>query len=263
MILEAALDLGVRYIDTADSYYGHRSHAALAANAADLLDQFHLSTKIGFFPDRSHSLDPDRLRQALKLAVDTLGRPPDLVFLHNPEQSAAALPPGHRRAALARACDVLAEAVTAGLTRSWGISSWNPSSITESITELARQPQVIMLRSGLTLGARSLHDAGFLGDHGSSRGAARWGMAPFGGEADHPVWSDIAISQFLVPGQDASPVQTALAVAFRLPDVDRVTVGTDDPRHLAELVEATRLAVDEDVVASYGALLARRARFGQ
>ncbi|MFK8909432.1 hypothetical protein [Streptomyces sp. YS-3] len=57
-------------------------------SAGDLLPNFSLSTKVGFFPG-GHSLDPARLRTAVEQAVKDLGREPDLVFLHNPEHSAS------------------------------------------------------------------------------------------------------------------------------------------------------------------------------
>ncbi|HWR49332.1 MAG TPA: hypothetical protein VN327_17240, partial [Pseudonocardiaceae bacterium] len=83
-------------LDTGYNYLGFTSHRTLARTAGDLLPEFMISTKVGFFPGSAraeHSLDPRRLRQAVEESVEDLCRPPDVVLLHNPERTLAALPP--------------------------------------------------------------------------------------------------------------------------------------------------------------------------
>lgn len=93
-LLETALTLGVTDLDTAYNYRGFTSHRRLAATAGDLLSEFTISTKVGFFPSSrgpEHSLDPVRLRQAVHESAQDLGAQPDVVLLHNPEQTLAEL----------------------------------------------------------------------------------------------------------------------------------------------------------------------------
>ncbi len=77
-------------LDTAYNYRAFTSHRRLTATAGDLLSEFMISTKVGFFPgDREpeHSLDPVRLRRAIHQSVQDLGIQPDVVLLHNPERT--------------------------------------------------------------------------------------------------------------------------------------------------------------------------------
>jgi aryl-alcohol dehydrogenase-like predicted oxidoreductase len=87
--------LGVCSVDTAYNYRGFTSHRVLAETAGDLLAEFTLSTKVGFFPGTGgrvvHCLQPGPLRTAIERAVDDLGRTPDVVFLHNPERTLASV----------------------------------------------------------------------------------------------------------------------------------------------------------------------------
>lgn len=101
----------------------------LARVAGDLLGEFALSTKVGFFANgdpagcAQHSLETARLREAIER---DLGHTPDLVFLHNPERTLAGLPTSEGRCQLAAVCNALAETVAAGLCRVWGIALWDP-----------------------------------------------------------------------------------------------------------------------------------------
>ncbi|MEV4253851.1 aldo/keto reductase [Spirillospora sp. NPDC049652] len=133
--LEAALDLGVRRLDTAYNYLRFASHRALTEVAGDLLGEFEISTKVGLFPD-GHSLDPLRLRRAVEQSATELGRPPDLVFLHNPEQSLHGLPEPLGRDVLAAAVNALTDSVQMGLFNRWGISSWNAEALMPYLGEV-------------------------------------------------------------------------------------------------------------------------------
>lgn len=49
------MTLGVTNLDTAYNYRGFTSHRTLASTASDLLSEFTISTKVGFFPSsRGH-----------------------------------------------------------------------------------------------------------------------------------------------------------------------------------------------------------------
>jgi pyridoxine 4-dehydrogenase len=105
----------VRGLDTAYNYQRFTSHRVLARVAGDLLGEFALSTKVGFFANgdpagcAQHSLETARLREAVEQSTEDLDRTPDLVFLHNPERTLAGLPTSEGRCQLAAACNALAE----------------------------------------------------------------------------------------------------------------------------------------------------------
>lgn len=229
--------------------------------AGDLLPEFAISTKVGFFPSQGggeHSLDPDRLLQALEKTNADLGRPPDLVFLHNPERSLTHAGED-ATALLADACGALQEAVAKGLCRDWGVASWNPSTLLEPAGCAALLPSVLMVRSGLTVGAPALDAAEALAT--LWRPKAVWGMSPFGGDVRDPVWEKFDPRLFLQgPGETCSPIQAAFRVAYHLPEVDTVAVGTDDPGHLRELVDALPRKVDSAALHQYRTLLRERSR---
>jgi pyridoxine 4-dehydrogenase len=112
-------------LDTAYNYRGFTSHRRLAVTAGDLLSEFTISTKVGFFPSSrrpEHYLDPARLRQAVHQAVQDLGAQPDVVLLHNPEQTLAGLEPEQGRDRWAAACTALNDMTAAGWCRSWGVA---------------------------------------------------------------------------------------------------------------------------------------------
>lgn len=103
-----------------------------------LLDEFDLSTKVGFFRD-GHHLEPARLRGAVEEPAEHLGRRPNTVLLHNPETSPAGF---------AAACEALAAMREAGLFERWGISTWDPRRLLYSPYRGPR-PDVLMVRAGL------------------------------------------------------------------------------------------------------------------
>ncbi|WP_285528419.1 aldo/keto reductase [Streptomyces lavendulae] len=245
-VLEAAVGLGVARLDTASNYFRHRSHEALRAVAGDLLPNFSLSTKVGYFPGE-HCLAPARLRAGIEQAVKELGREPDVVLLHNPEHS-------HPDAQmLERACAALADAAQAGLCGAWGVSSWNPRPLVDLE---APRPDVLMVRSGLLVGLGVLEAAETL--VARWRPGQVWGMSPFGGSAADVVWGKFDPRIFLRNSPSATRVQAAFRSAYGLPSVDAVAVGTDNADHLRELAGALAYEVDDQVVREYRQLLQAR-----
>ncbi|MFC5186798.1 hypothetical protein [Actinomadura harenae] len=82
------------------------------------------------------------------------------------------------------------------------------------------------------------------------------GMAPFGGAPATVPWP---APRTFVPGRQATtPLQAAFAVAYHLPRLAAVAVGTDQRDHLAQLVAAARLDIDPARVAAYRTLLTQR-----
>lgn len=267
LILEHALAAGLRALDTAYNYRGFTSHRTLAATASDLLGEFAISTKVGFFPGPDgtpeHSLDPVRLRDALDESATTLGVVPEMVFLHNPERALSGADPAAELDRLVTACGVLQDAVTAGLCRSWGWSAWDTQPLAAALPDTAAAagvpvPQVLMVRAGLLVTAGVLDAGERLAEVFGLAAGARWGMSPFGGALARPVWDAVDPRGFLAPHQNATIAQALLRVAFTLPAVDRIAVGTDNPAHLDALLAATGLDVDETRLARYRDLLRER-----
>ncbi|MBC3989621.1 aldo/keto reductase [Streptomyces sp. AC563] len=256
-LLTGALDVGVTAIDTSANYLGFRSHEVLARTAGDLLPKFTLSTKVGYFPGVGgveHSLDPVRLHAAVEHAVRVLGREPDLVFLHNPEHSLSA--EGTRsRDRLAEACATLSRAAEKGLCVAWGIATWDPTSLPPLIEPTMPKPSVLMVRAGLLVGSRTLDaDEALTTAWGLDPASVR-GMSPFGGSVKAPVWGRIDPRVFIRNGIGLSRTQAAFRVAYRLPEVSSMAVGTDEPAHLGELLGALVAEPDERVIGEYRRLL--------
>lgn len=202
------------------------------------------------------------MRYGVELAVEDLGVVPSVVLLHNPERSLADLPPAEAFHRLRAACEVLEAAKAAGLCQRWGISSWNPLPLLDTIGEVGAgvfpRPDVVMVRSGLLVGSDALDRAEALLDVLNVPLEGRWGMSPFGGNARDPIWDDVDARMFLADEQMCSRPQAAFRVAFELPAVQRVAVGTDNPVHLRDLVMATTLTVDHARLSAYRMLLRQR-----
>lgn len=226
------------------------------------MPKFTVSTKIGYFPGRDgveHSLDPVRLHAAAEQAAKDLGREPDLVFLHNPEHSLREAAP-HHQDAFVQACAALDTAVAKGLCAAWGVASWDPSPLLSLIDMTVPRPAVLMVRAGLLVGSRTLDAADALTKAWGLGSGKVWGMSPFGGSTSGPVWARIDPRVFLCDSSQLSRVQAAFRVAYHLPRVGSVAVGTDDPAHLGELVGALAGEVEERTIQEYRSLLRDRSR---
>jgi aryl-alcohol dehydrogenase-like predicted oxidoreductase len=237
----------VTEVDTAFSYSDFAAHRLLAVAGAEIDTPLSITTKVGFFP-HGHDLAPTRLCAAAHQIVDDLGRPPDTLLLHNPERSAPMF---------TRACEELIRLRDAGLCGSWGVSTWDPTAL------LGRgapsPPDVVMVRCGLTVPARILA-AGEQFIRELQPSEVR-GMSPFAGNTSDPIWGTVDPARFLGPAsraEEPSRIQSAFAVAFALPRVAAVAVGTHDAHHLGQLCHAAELEADPDTVGRYRALLATR-----
>ncbi|MGH3695277.1 MAG: aldo/keto reductase [Pseudonocardiaceae bacterium] len=246
-------------MDTSYSYLGFTSHRTLARIAGDLLPEFMISTKVGFFPGTAgmeHSLDPRRLRQAVEESVEDLCRPPDVMFLHNPERTVAVLPPDEAGDCLAAACTALHDASAAGLCGVWGLSCWDPRPLLASGgLKAIPAPDVLMCRAGLLVSADVLDAGDTIATLCGLDVSARWGMSPFAGQATDPVWTTVNVRAFLEAGQECSTLQAAFRTAYELPPVSRIAVGTNSIDHLRDLVTALRLRADNNRISSYRELL--------
>ncbi len=225
-----------------------------------------ISTKVGFFPGTAgavHSLDARRLHEAVAESAEDLCRPPDVVLLHNPEQTLASLPLDAGSDCLASACTALHDTSTTGLCGSWGISSWDPRPVLAVFTSAGSAaiptPDVLMSRAGLLVSADILDTCDALAARWDLDVSARWGMSPFAGHATDPVWAAVNVRAFLEARQECSALQAAFRAAYELPPVSRIAVGTNSVEHLRDLVTALRLRADKNRIGSYRELLRAKA----
>jgi hypothetical protein len=117
-----------------------------------------------------------------------------------------------------------------------------------------------MVRAGLLVGAGTLDAADTLSAAWALDDGMVWGMSPFGGSTNTPVWDRVDPRIFLRDGVGLSRVQAAFRAAYLLPRVGRVAVSTDGPTHLSELTSALACEVDERAIDEYRNLLRERMR---
>lgn len=227
-----------------------------------MLGEFTVSTKVGYFPSGTgerpvHSLDPDRLRTAVERSAHELGRSPDLVFLHNPELALSGLGPAESCDRLAAAGAALAGAARSGICGAWGIATWDPRPLAAAVERDTShiQPGVLMLRAGLSVAAPMLSAGENVCRILDVAPERRWGMSPFGGSTTDPAWSAVDLRAFLAADQDCSTPQAAFRLAYELPPVARVAVGTSSPVHLRDLVAATTLRISNSAISRYRELI--------
>lgn len=85
-------------------------------------------------------------------------------------------------------------------------------------------------------------------------------MSPFGGDADDPLLDTIDTSLFLrTPGEECTRVQGRVPNGLLPAPVDAVAVGTDNPSHPRELLDALRYETDGARIQRYRTLLRERA----
>lgn len=238
----------------------------MAATARELLPEFTISTKVGFFPGSNtteHTLAPEKLHSAVRRTTWDLERAPDLVFLHNPERSLENLTPADNRTRLLDACTALATATTDGLCRSWGIATWNPNPLVKLLEDAPRPlptPAVLMTRAGLLVNPDILDAAEHLANLLALSAHARWGMSPFGGNTTDPIWHTLSTAPFVLNGREATRVQAAFRIAFYLPPVHRIAVSVSTLGHLRELAQSATVTVSQQAISRYRELLRARTR---
>lgn len=191
--------------------------------------------------------------------MDDLGVRPEVIFLHSPERTLATLPPEQAQDGLASACAVLAEATATGLCSSWGIASWDTRPLLRALRRCQDgercKPDILMVRAGLTVGSEILDASEDIAALLAIAPKSRWGMSPFGGSAHDEVWNATNIRVFLRPGQEYSNIQAAFRIAYDLPLVSQIAVGSSNPTHLNSLAAATQLLVDPDTITRYRQLI--------
>jgi pyridoxine 4-dehydrogenase len=184
-----------------------------------------------------------------------------VVLLHNPERTLADLSAAEGGDRLAQACACLAEAVASGLAGAWGISSWDPRPLVEvlAVSKPDQLPTVLLVRAGLTVPEVVLAAAETISEAYGIAAAGRWGMSPFGGSTADSVWRTVNLSAFVASQRPYSRLQAAFRLAYELPFVTRIAVGTNDAEHLTELADATNdVELAADTITEYRELIRAR-----
>ena len=123
-VVDAALDAGVTFLDTANIYGGTHSEAFLGRALEGRRNQVVLATKFGFPTDEeARGGRPDAIRPALELSLKRLRTDHvDLYQLHRPDPTVP----------VADTLGALGELVDAGLTRAVGCSHFDVAQLDEA-----------------------------------------------------------------------------------------------------------------------------------
>lgn len=243
-ILEAVVDAGITFIDTANDY--GRSEAYLGQFLADRRDQFALATKCGCtmvpagdHDETPHSWDRDHLLGNIddsltKLRTDHV----DLLQLHNPDV---------RDAEQHHVVDTLREIKESGKATHIGISATSPHLATYiewGVFEAFQIPYSAMERRHENL-ITAAHEAGAgtIVRGGVARGEPGQGL---GSQDAWDLWERANLDDLVGEGES----RTAWQLRFTLshPAVDTIIAGTLNPKHLVENVAAAEAGpLPEDV----------------
>jgi aryl-alcohol dehydrogenase-like predicted oxidoreductase len=235
-ILDAVVDAGITFIDTANDY--GRSEAYLGRFLAGRRDRFALATKCGCtvvpagdHDETPHSWNRDHLLANIddslaKLRTDHV----DLLQLHNPDV---------RTSEEHRVVDTLREIKDSGKARHIGISATSPylaTYIDWGVFEAFQIPYSALERRHENL-ISAAHEAGAgtIVRGGVARGEPGEGL---GSRDAWALWQRAKLDELLGEGES----RTAWQLRFTLshPDVDTIIAGTLNPKHLAENVAAAQ-----------------------
>lgn len=237
-VIREAVDLGVDFIDTADSYGPFVSEDLLrealhTGNASDPYGGVIIATKGGLTrhgPDQWASVGrPEYLRQCVQMSLRRLGvERIDLWQLHRidpqvPEQDQFG---------------VIKEMQDEGLIRHVGLSE-------VSIEELERARKVMEIVSVQNLFHAGLRQSEALLDHCTAEGIGFIPWFPLGNRA--LVASDGPLAS-IAQRHDCTPAQVALAWLLQRSPVMLPIPGTGSPEHLRENCDAALVTLDADAI---------------
>lgn len=233
-ILDAVLEAGITFIDTANDY--GRSEELMGTFIADRRDRFALATKVGcsIVPAGDHDETPHvwTREHILGNIDDSLAKlrtkQVDLLQLHNPSVE---------QVEQGKLVDVLREIQSAGKTRWIGASSTTPhlgTFIEWGVFDAFQVPYSALERNHENL-LQQAHDAGagVIVRGGVARGEPGAGRGP---QDRWQVWEQANLDE--LRGPDESRTQWMLRFTLSHPAVDTVIVGTLNPEHLAENLRA-------------------------
>jgi len=234
MVLRRAIELGVNFIDTADSYGPHVDEEMIAEALHPYPKNLLIATKGGLLRPRPGAWDPDgrpeHLKQALegslkRLKLDRI----DLYQLHAPDS----------RVPFADSVGALAEGQRAGKIRHVGLSNVS----VKQLEEARRICPILSVQNRYNLGDRSSEPV--------LKACEALGIAFL-------PWYPLGAGSVLKSSQvrkissklKATPSQVALAWLFAKSPVMLPIPGTADIKHLEQNVAAAQIVLSADDMAA-------------
>ena len=260
---EAAIGSGADWIDTAPNYrHGSAEHQLAPALAAH--PQVRIATKVGFLTERrraealragalqrsdtrrTHSLHPGYVTWQAALSRATLGRVPDITFVHNPEHGSPELDALDAR--ILNAFRALEQCCDQGLTTAYGVATWSAlhdgTLTVDRLVELAHRAGGVGHRFRAIQLPLSLVHIGPLADALDGRGIlAAAQAAGLDVHASAPLHAGeltgivtAAVADQLLPG--ATPLQLILGAVASAPGVTRILLSASTDKHWSEALQA-------------------------
>ena len=135
--LEAALAVGVNWVDTSEAYRGTRNEG-LIGEAVRRLPDMQISSKVSPKPDGS-GFRREEIKEACRASLQRLGRKQiDLYFLHRPDDTGVPID---------ETWGAMSELVEAGLVRAIGLSNYD----LEEVERCHAQRRVDVVQDGLSM----------------------------------------------------------------------------------------------------------------
>jgi aryl-alcohol dehydrogenase-like predicted oxidoreductase len=245
-VLRAAVDLGIRHIDTADYYGPHVTNEIIREALAPYPDDLHIVTKVGARRDAQggwpHARTPAELTAQVhdnlrRLGLDAL----DVVNLRVGGLDAPE--PG----SIAEQFEALAALQQQGLVRHLGLSTVNAAQLAEAQSIAP----VVCVQNRYNIAHR---DDDTLIDDTARQGIAYVPYFPLGGFT--PLQSDAldAVARRL----DATPMAVALSWLLRRSPNILLIPGTSSIAHLHENVAGAGLDLPDDAIKELDAIHVRR-----
>ena len=229
-VLRRAIELGMNFFDTADSYGPHVDEELIAEALHPYPKDLVIATKGGLLRPRPGAWDPDGRPEHLKRAIDgSLKRLKleriDLYQLHAPDP----------KVPFADSVGALAEAQRAGKIRHIGVSNVS----VKQLEEARRICPIVSVQNEYNLENRSSEDV--------LKACERLGIAflPW-----YPLGAGAVLKsgnvKILAKKHKATPAQVALAWLLAKSPVMLPIPGTADLKHLEENADAARLTLSPD-----------------
>jgi aryl-alcohol dehydrogenase-like predicted oxidoreductase len=153
-VVNAAIDAGVNFFDTADIYGDLKSEVQLGVALGSRRDEVIIATKFGMLHDKSGvCATPQYVRDSCDQSLGRLGRDViDLYQLHFPDESTP----------LAETIGAMQELVTEGKVREIGCSNLSAAQLREAVAAAGTGPRFVSIQSQYSLLDRSPENDGVL-----------------------------------------------------------------------------------------------------